>query len=792
MVGQSLKSTALDFDLLGAVRSRYPQFRPYPFDRAYDTWMREVEPTTFVDPLGHVPNPFGEGPLFSIVVPAFNTPQRYLDPLVESMVAQTFPDFEFVIADASTDADAARRVSAAADLDSRFRYLRLDDNGGISANTNVGIAAARGSYIVFVDHDDTLAPEALNEVASLLFANPDTEIVYSDEDKITDDGRWRHSPFRKPVWSPHHQLCFNYTGHLSVVRSDLLDRVGGLDPEFDGAQDFDLILRLHTLPGDRTVGHVPKVLYHWREAPGSTAADFDAKPYVGQAGRRCLERALTDRGIDADVCPMPGRPGWCEPRIRVPAATRVTVFCVGDAAGHGGGLLDRTDTSAFAATWCVDVPDESRLSTIVDDTDTDIDVVVYQPVTPSTDDWLTRLAGAATLDDVTAVAPRALAPDGSPVEIRGIRDATGANLGPLPSSRHPDNGHADWIRDVDVLSGPVVVSRHTGTTQDGADGWNVLWSPVTVTLQEAPGRPKISVCIPLYESAETIERCLRSVLAQDLSDVEIVVVDDASDDEGAAIAKRLVRSEDRVERNAHRLGAAGNHNRCLELAQGELVQFVHADDELLSGALAILAAEFDRDDVALAFAPRRVVDENGTNIQDEPVHAGFPRLAADNDADTLIEDIAFRGVMKNWFGEPTCVMFRCDEALRAGGFREDLAQIFDVDLWIHLSTGRRVAFVDRELSVRHDSPSTLSRANLRDGRGWLDHTRVLWGLAMNPEVPARARLFASLWLAVAQPSSAADAVRGRTDDRWGRLSDVLILPFVEIERRKRLQRTGGL
>lgn len=776
---------------VAAARRRYPQFRPYPFDPAYQQWMESVENATFVPPVEpDVLTRNGE-PLFSVVIPMFNTPNRYLVELLSSLRAQTFENFEVVLADASDDQGAVQRIRSATAFDHRFVHLRLDDNGGISRNTNAGLAVASGRYVVFVDHDDTLAPQALNEVAAYLAAHSDTEIVYSDEDKITDDGRWRHSPFRKPPWSPHHQLCFNYTGHLSVVRRDLMDRVGGLDPEFDGAQDFDLILRLHTLSGERVVGHVPKVLYHWREAPGSTAADFDAKPYVGVAGRRCLARALADRGIEADVVPLPGRPGWCEPRVHVPPGTRVTVFCVGSAAGSGEVLLAQTDTSVFGVVRCVDVADLDRLPTTLASTDTDIDVVVYEPVSVETGDWLSRLVGAATLGDVVAVAPRTVTPDGVAIEVGGARDATGAPIGPGLSTRHTDDGHADWIRDVDEVISPVVVSRHTGAPSWDADGWTVLWSPVTVTLWQQPVRPRISVCVPLYRNAATVERCLRSVLAQDLTDVEVVVVDDASDDEGAAIARRLLRRNDRVEINPHRLGAAANHNRCTELAQGELVQFVHGDDELLPGALRVLAAQFVDDEIALAFAPRRVVDETGTQEVDEPLHTGFPRLAADNDADTLITDIAFRGVMKNWFGEPSSVMFRRADALRAGGFREDLAQIFDVDLWIHLSAGRRVAFVDQELSVRHDSTSTLSAANRADGKGWLDHTRVLWGVAMNDRIPSRARLFASLWLAVAQPSSAVDAVRGTEGDRLGRLSDVMILPFTEIERRKRLQRLGG-
>ncbi|WP_299569847.1 glycosyltransferase [uncultured Williamsia sp.] len=796
MVRQLLKDTVLgaiaDLDPLTAVRDRYPQFRPYPYDAAYETWMRTVEPDVFVAPVGPVENPFGDGPMFSIVVPVFNTPERYLDALMESVLAQTFQDLELVLADASTDPDAARRVALAADSDPRIRHVRLAGNGGISRNTNAGIDASTGSFVAFVDHDDLLPPQALNEVAAYLLEHQDTDIVYTDEDKITDDGRWRHSPHRKPRWSPHQFLCCNYTSHLSIVRRELLVAVGGLDPHCDGAQDFELILRLHSLPGERIVGHIPKVLYHWRTAAGSTAAVFEDKPYVREAGRRALERALSERGVVGRVRAIEGKPGWYDVTPGVHDGTSVLLVVVGDRADERAEELVRaTDTAPFRAVATIGVTTDGEIDSLTEDlTPHDIVAVVRRDVVPDDRSWLAVLAGAAQLDDVHAVAPKIVGAGGRVEDMGVVEDAEGGRLRLFDGARtdaYQDHGSACWIRDVDALSGAVTVMT-VGRRESTENGYDVVWSPVTMTARDRGDRPRISVCVPLYNNASTVERCVRSVLDQDLDDVEIVVVDDASDDEGVALARAMLRPGDRVVVNPGRLGAAANHNRCLDLARGEFVQFVHGDDELLPGALTDLASAFD-EETGLAFARRRVVNGRGEALEGADVHIGFRALSAENAGDDLVEDMMFRGVMRNWFGEPSNVMIRLSDARDVGGFRTELAQTFDLDLWLRLSVGRRVAFVDREVCVRHDDGNTLSAHNERSGRGWLDHTRLMWGLAVDPGVTTRARRYAAVWLLLAQPPTIGRAARGAS--RWSRVLDVIALPFTEIERTKRITRTGG-
>lgn len=301
---------------------------------------------------------------------------------------------------------------------------------------------------------------------------------------------------------------------------------------------------------------------------------------------------------------------------------------------------------------------------------------------------------------------------------------------------------------------------------------------------------KISVCIPTYNNAETLERCLTSVLAQDHPDFEVLLVDDASADDGVQIARSMLREQDRVIVNSDRLGAAGNHNRCIELARSELIQFVHGDDELLPGALSALAKTFDEDDVVFCFAPRRlVVDDEHRRRSIGSLHHHFPTLDAVNDGGDLITHYLFKGALSNWFGEPTSVMFRRDRAVEVGCFRADLKQIFDYDLWVRMGASHRIAFLDRELSVRHHDLTTLSEQNRREHREWLDRSHFMWSLAYNPEVPARGRLWALMWQVSGYPLFISDAIKwGGSGNRLGRVAQAMTVPAVEWRRARRLRR----
>lgn len=281
----------------------------------YQRWVKKVEPAVF----GQTDRSLtGQKlkPLISIVVPCFNTPERYIRPLVDSVKNQIYENWQLVLADGSTDKTASDHIKTQAGQDRRITYLKVGKNLGIVGNTNAGLKAAKGEYVAFVDHDDTLSPYALAEVVIALNADPDTDLVYSDEDKLSDDGRARKIPFFKPDWSPELLLGVNYITHLVVARKSLVDKIGGLREGFDGAQDYDFLLRI-TEETDR-IKHIPKMLYHWRLAQGSTAKTVGEKNYADTAGRRALADAVKRRGIKADVVEIPERPTNYRLRFKLP------------------------------------------------------------------------------------------------------------------------------------------------------------------------------------------------------------------------------------------------------------------------------------------------------------------------------------------------------------------------------------------------------------------------------------------------------------------------------------------
>ena len=181
-----------------------------------------------------------------------------------------------------------------------------DENGGIAAATNSALDHARGEHVVFLDDDDELHPRALETMAAAVADNPEADVLYSDEDKLSPSGQ-RYVPTFKPDWSPDLLLSSAYLCHLLVVRRSLVEELGGLRPEFDGGQDYDLMLR--ATERARKVVHVPEILYHWRELAGSACGDTAAKPWAFEAGRRALESAVARRGFDAAVEPHEHFPG---------------------------------------------------------------------------------------------------------------------------------------------------------------------------------------------------------------------------------------------------------------------------------------------------------------------------------------------------------------------------------------------------------------------------------------------------------------------------------------------------
>jgi GT2 family glycosyltransferase len=272
--------------------------------RDYQTWIKKNEPGLFKDAEKILDGQ--DQPMISVIVPCYNTPKKYLDPLVESLLNQKYENWELCLADGSDDQNAKNYIKQASRLSDKIIYIDVGKNLGIVGNSNKAIETAKGEFLAFLDHDDVLSVYALREVAAALIRNPILDLVYSDEDKLSEDGSKRLLPFFKPDWSPDLLLGVNYITHLVVARKTIVDKIGGLRLGFDGAQDYDFLLRI--TEQTNKIGHIPKILYHWRLADGSTSKNVSEKNYADTAGQRALRDAVKRRGIKADVIEIPERP----------------------------------------------------------------------------------------------------------------------------------------------------------------------------------------------------------------------------------------------------------------------------------------------------------------------------------------------------------------------------------------------------------------------------------------------------------------------------------------------------
>ena len=235
---------------------------------------------------------FAFQPLISIITPVFNTPVQWLRECVESVLAQTYQKWELIlIDDHSTEPETLRSLTELAASDSRIILAKDEKRRGISAASNRGLALARGDWVAFLDHDDLLEPDALFQNVKWFQDHPDADLIYSDEDKLTERGF--DSPIFKPDWSPDYFLSCNYVCHFTVIRRELAKQVGGFRSEFDGAQDYDLFLRV--IEQTNRIHHIPRVLYHWRRTLTSTADNIQCKPKMLEAGRVALEAHLERR-----------------------------------------------------------------------------------------------------------------------------------------------------------------------------------------------------------------------------------------------------------------------------------------------------------------------------------------------------------------------------------------------------------------------------------------------------------------------------------------------------------------
>lgn len=262
-------------------------------DTKYRTWIKKNEKDI------NKREELSYEPLISVVIPVYNVSENMLRMCIDSVRKQTYKNWELCLADDASTMPEVKKCLAQYEGKDKIKIKYREKNGHISACTNTAISMAQGEYIAFMDCDDVLAPNALYEVAKLLNDDRELDFIYSDEDKMSEDGKKRHQPHFKPDWSPDTMMSLMYTCHLGVYRKRIGDELGWLREGFEGAQDYDFTLRF-TEKTDK-IGHVPKILYHWRERKESTAINPEAKEYVKEATRKAKEEALERRGIQGEV-----------------------------------------------------------------------------------------------------------------------------------------------------------------------------------------------------------------------------------------------------------------------------------------------------------------------------------------------------------------------------------------------------------------------------------------------------------------------------------------------------------
>ncbi len=272
-------------------------------DPAYGDWLRQYGTPSEDDRAGmaQASAGFSRRPLVSFITPVYNTPEPYLRAMIDSVLAQTYPNWELCIADDASTSPGVRRVlEEYRAKDARIKVAWRERNGHISAASNTALELARGEYVALLDHDDVVPPDALYWIVKEINDRADAALIYSDEDKLDFDGE-RVMPYFKCDWNYDLFLAHNLITHLGVYRADIVRAVGGFREGFEGAQDYDLALRFVERISPSQIRHVPRVLYHWRMLRGSTAVGAGEKDYAAERARLAVEEHLARTGVRAKV-----------------------------------------------------------------------------------------------------------------------------------------------------------------------------------------------------------------------------------------------------------------------------------------------------------------------------------------------------------------------------------------------------------------------------------------------------------------------------------------------------------
>ncbi len=440
-----INAALLKGGLRGVWRMIADKFAPMP--DSYEEWLQrhrlgEAERVR----IGESFRALSQKRLFSILMPVYNTDERDLRAALDSVLAQLYPCWEACIVNDASRLPHIKQILDEYEVkDHRIQVVHRETNGGIVEASNDALKMASGEYVVMLDHDDLLAPDALYEAANLLNDHPDADMIYSDEDKITLDGI-RYAPYFKPDWSPDLIFSHMYTAHLSIYRREAIRSIGGFRRGFEGAQDWDLVLRL--TERTQAVYHIPKILYSWRSASGSTAQASTNKAYAYEAARRALQEALERRGRPARVEGVEGYPGFFrvrwgltgEPKISILILTRdkpdylqrclSSIFDRSNYRNFEIILIDnqsqKSETSRLLRAWMEREPDRFRVERMdipfnfpalnnraAELASGDLLLLLNNDIEVISPDWLEEMAAQAQRPEIGAVGTALIYPNGT-------------------------------------------------------------------------------------------------------------------------------------------------------------------------------------------------------------------------------------------------------------------------------------------------------------------------------------------------------------------------------------------
>ena len=330
-------------EALNTVRKNvFPPIAPLTINEQYNIWLRNNDIKYYqLEQQSIESKKFIYKPKISLIVPTYNTNIEYFREMIESVLEQSYTNWELCIADdASTDENLKNEIINVAKNDNRIKYTFRGKNGHICAASNSALEFATGEFIGLLDHDDILKPNALYENVKIMQEAKDVDLLYSDEDKIELDGKTRVDPFMKPDWSPDFIRSINYITHFCVIRKEIIDGIGGFRLGTQGAQDWDIILRAttnieNTFQGTideiqhKKIIHIPKVLYSWRKSETSTASEThikNVKNYAFVNQREVLEEDLKRRGLNGEVIEIENALGLWYERYEVSGNPKVSVI----------------------------------------------------------------------------------------------------------------------------------------------------------------------------------------------------------------------------------------------------------------------------------------------------------------------------------------------------------------------------------------------------------------------------------------------------------------------------------